>query len=98
MQVRQITHGVSFEDRVAHEAERARAQARTMPPGKGRDALTERARQAETVAQISEWLRSPRSKSPRRTIFRAKGMTTATIHRPADKPVQFCSALAEDNR
>jgi len=54
MQVRQITHGVSFEDRVAHEAERARAQARTMPPGKGRDALTERARQAETVAQISE--------------------------------------------
>ena len=48
----------------AHEAERARAQAQTMPPGKDRDALTERARQAETAAQLSEWLRSPRSKSP----------------------------------
>jgi hypothetical protein len=28
---------------MAHEAERARAQAQTMPPGKDRDALTERA-------------------------------------------------------
>jgi hypothetical protein len=44
MQIRQITHAVSFEDRMAHEAERARAQAQTMPPGKDRDALTERAR------------------------------------------------------
>ena len=60
MQIRQITHAVSFEDRMAHEAKRARAQAQT----KDRDALTERARQAETAAQLSEWLKSPRSKSP----------------------------------
>jgi hypothetical protein len=63
MQIRQITHAVSFEDRMAHEAKRARAQAQTMTPGKDRDALTERARQAETAAQLSEWLKSPRSKS-----------------------------------
>jgi hypothetical protein len=87
-------HAVTFEQRMAHEAERVRA----MPLGKGRNALTERARQAETAAQVSEWLRSPRSKSLRRAIFRAKAMTIATIHRPADKPVQFCSAVAEDNR
>ena len=64
MQIRQITHAVSFEDRLAHEARRARAQAQTMPPGKDRDTLTERARQAETAAQLSEWLKSPRLKSP----------------------------------
>jgi hypothetical protein len=64
MQIRKIKHAVSFEDRLAHEARRARAQAQTMPPGKDRDAFTERARQAETAAQLSEWLKSPRSKSP----------------------------------
>ena len=70
MQIRQITRAVSFEgrmsfeDRMALEAERARAKAETMPPGKDRDALTERAGQAETAAQLSEWLKSPRSKSP----------------------------------
>jgi hypothetical protein len=98
MQIPQTTHPVSFEDRMAHEAERTRAQARTMPPGKDRDALTERARQVEAAAQISEWLRSPTSKLPRRATFRAKVVTIAAIHRPADKPPQFRSAIGEDDR
>jgi len=62
MRARQTTHAASFEDRMAREAKRARAQAETMPPGEARHALTEKARHVETAAQISEWLRSPRSK------------------------------------
>jgi hypothetical protein len=77
MQERQITQAVSFKDRLSQVAARARAQAQTMSPGKDRDALMERARQAEMTAQLDHWLTSPGLKPSRYAAFRAKVITTA---------------------
>jgi hypothetical protein len=84
MQDRQIMRAVSFKDRLSQVAARARAQAQTMSPGKDRDALMERARQAETTAQLDHWLTSPGSKPSRSATFRAKAMT-ATKTPPATR-------------
>jgi hypothetical protein len=46
------------EQRLAEEAERLREEAKGTPPGAARDALLRKARQAETGAHISDWLRS----------------------------------------
>lgn len=62
---RRVKHIVSFEDRLAYEAHRLREQARLVPPGRDRDSLLRRARQAETAAHISEWLTSPGLASPK---------------------------------
>jgi hypothetical protein len=48
----------SAEHRLAQEAKRLRKEARGTPPGVERDRLIRKARQAETGAQASEWLRS----------------------------------------
>jgi hypothetical protein len=72
MQEHQITQAVSFKDRLLRVAAHAREQAETMLPGKQRDALMERARQAETTAQIDGWLASPGSKPSPYAKFRAK--------------------------
>jgi hypothetical protein len=68
MQERQLPHVVSLNDRLAQEAARTRAEAETMPPGKDRDALLARAREADTTVQLNEWLKSPAVKPPRRAI------------------------------
>jgi hypothetical protein len=47
---------ISFGQRVANEAERAREIARTLPLGKKRDALLEKARLADLGARINGWL------------------------------------------
>lgn len=46
----------SFGQRLANEAERAREIARTLPLGKKRDALLEKARLADLGARINGWL------------------------------------------
>ncbi|QOZ22950.1 hypothetical protein CI1B_17850 [Bradyrhizobium ivorense] len=46
----------SFEDRLGKFAEDARIAARKLPPGRERDALMKKARQTETVMEVSEWL------------------------------------------
>ena len=38
----------------------AREDAESLPPGKDRDALLNKARQLETASHINEWLSSPR--------------------------------------
>jgi hypothetical protein len=53
MQCRQIKDEISFGQRLASEAERAREIASTLPPGKKRDALLERARLADLGARIN---------------------------------------------
>nr|WP_246801298.1 hypothetical protein [Bradyrhizobium genosp. L] len=59
----QIRHRViqteTFEERLAGRAKDLRDRAKVMPHGVEKDALLKRARQAESGAQISEWLRSP---------------------------------------
>ena len=54
-----------LEDRLAVEAIRLREQARTMKPGAARDDVLRQARQCETGAHVSEWLRSPGLRPPR---------------------------------
>nr|WP_249141197.1 hypothetical protein [Bradyrhizobium manausense] len=54
----------SLEARLAQEAERLRERAKGLPPGSQRESLLRRARQAETGAYMSEWLRSPGLQPP----------------------------------
>jgi len=64
-QGRGFKHTTSFEERLAEEAERAKAEAEKLPPGPERDLLLKKVRQAETAAHISEWLSSPGLRPPR---------------------------------
>jgi hypothetical protein len=59
MQCPQIRDEISFGQRLANEAERAREMAYTLPPGKKRDALLEKARLADLGARINGWLAGP---------------------------------------
>ena len=66
MERRRIKHKVSFEERLAEEAERFRKAAEDQPAGStARELLLRRARQAETAAHMSDWLRSPGLQPPR---------------------------------
>lgn len=64
MRRQRINHTTSFEDRLAGQAQRFREQANTLPPGKERDELIRKARQAETASHINEWVASPGLRSP----------------------------------
>jgi hypothetical protein len=64
MQRRRFKSTLTFPDQLEKEAERFRQEAETKPPGPERDALLEKARQAETGAHINEWLSSPGLKPP----------------------------------
>ena len=59
VQCPQINDEISFGQRLANEAERAREMAYTLPPGKKRDALLEKARLADLGARINGWLAGP---------------------------------------
>jgi len=48
-----------LERRLTEEALRLRNEAKDMVPGAERERLINRAREAEIVSQMSEWLRSP---------------------------------------
>lgn len=47
-----------LEQRLAKEARQLRDQARLLPPGLAREQALRKARQAETAAHMSVWLRS----------------------------------------
>jgi hypothetical protein len=64
-QRRRLKQGKSLEERLADEAKRLREEARLLAPGAVRDAMLRKARQAETGAHVSEWLRSPGLQPPR---------------------------------
>jgi hypothetical protein len=60
MQARRHIHQTSsLDQRLLEQAERLRKEARGTPAGIKRDELLRLARQAETGAQMSEWLRPP---------------------------------------
>lgn len=54
-----------LEERLAYEAIRMREEAGKLKPGPEREELLRRARQCETGAHMSEWLRSPGLQPPR---------------------------------
>jgi hypothetical protein len=64
MQRRHFKQAKSLEERLADEAKRLREEARLLPPGAVREAVLRKARQAETGAHMSEWLRSPGLQPP----------------------------------
>lgn len=55
----QIKDEISFGQRLANEAQRAREMAYALAPGKKRDALLEKARLADLGARINGWLAGP---------------------------------------
>jgi hypothetical protein len=63
---RRIKHTLTFEERLAGEAKRFKEAAEKEPLGSmSRELLLRRARQAETGAHMSRWLRSPGLASPK---------------------------------
>jgi hypothetical protein len=65
MERRRTKHKLSFEERLAEEAERFRKAAEDQPAGStARELLLRRARQAETASHMSDWLRSPGLQPP----------------------------------
>jgi hypothetical protein len=66
MERRRIKHKLSFEERMAEEAERFKKAADDQPAGStARELLLRRSRQAETASHLSDWLRSPGLQRPR---------------------------------
>jgi hypothetical protein len=55
----QVRSEISFGQRLANEAQRAREMAYTLPPGKKRDAYLEKARLADLGARINGWMAGP---------------------------------------
>jgi hypothetical protein len=65
MQQRRSTQQTeSLDRRLMEQAERLRKEAQGIHPGIKRDQLLRLARQAETGAQMSQWLRSPGLQPP----------------------------------
>jgi hypothetical protein len=62
---RRFKHTISLEERLTQQAQRAKAEAKTLPDGAQRDLLLKKARQAEAAAHINEWLSSPGLRPPR---------------------------------
>lgn len=54
----------TLHERLTEEAEKLRAQARALAPGRQRELLLRRARQDEMAVQIEAWLHSPGLRSP----------------------------------
>ncbi|WLB17464.1 hypothetical protein QIH95_36630 [Bradyrhizobium japonicum] len=61
---RRFKQTLSLEHRLAEQARRLREEAESLPHGPVRDEALRRARQAETGAHLSEWLRSPGLQPP----------------------------------
>jgi hypothetical protein len=56
---------ITIEQKWYQQSEVAKNEARKLPHGKERDALTKKARQLETASQINQWLSSPELKPPK---------------------------------
>jgi hypothetical protein len=55
---------MSLSGRLMGQANRCREQASRLPPGRQRDVLLEKARQADTVAHLNDWINSPGQHPP----------------------------------
>jgi hypothetical protein len=61
---RRIQDEKTFEERLAEEARCYRDAAECAGPGRARELLLRRARQAETASHVNDWLKSPGLKTP----------------------------------
>jgi hypothetical protein len=63
---RRFKHEKTFEERLGAEAQRFKEAADQLPPGShAQELCLRRAQQAETAADINEWLTSPRPQPPK---------------------------------
>jgi hypothetical protein len=69
VQPRRFKKFKSLEARLIEDAKRWREEARLLLPGAAREALLRKAKQAETAAQVSEWLRAPGLQTPRKSTL-----------------------------
>ena len=60
---RSVSH--TFEDRIAAERTKLKAQAAQLRPGPELDALRKKIRQLDTASHMSEWLSSPGLQPPK---------------------------------
>jgi len=65
MERRRFKQETTLDKRLAEQARYFRDQAKKLPPGCKRDDLVRRARQAETAANLSEWLVSSGLQPPK---------------------------------
>jgi hypothetical protein len=69
MERRRVIQEFSLEERLAKQAELARAEAHKLPPGKKRQALLEKARHADLAARMNDWVSSTGSRERDRDSF-----------------------------
>lgn len=61
---RRFKHTQTLTQRLAIEAESARQRAKGLPPGREREELLRKARNADIAAYMDDWLRSPGLQPP----------------------------------
>ena len=61
---RRFQHTQTLAERLAIEAESARQRAERLPPGRERDELLRKARNADIAAHMDDWRRSPGLRPP----------------------------------
>jgi hypothetical protein len=64
---RRFKQSVSLRDRLVSFANEARTKADLLPPGRERDGLLTKQRQADTASHLSDWANSPGLRPPRLT-------------------------------
>ena len=62
---RHFKQGTTLQDRIIAWAEEVRAQAAELPPGRDRDELLKKVRQAETAMHLDDWANSPGLQPPK---------------------------------
>jgi hypothetical protein len=65
MQRRHVTQTIPLKDRLALFAKDVEEKASQLAPGPERDALLEKARQADTAAHFDDWANSPGLQPPK---------------------------------
>jgi hypothetical protein len=61
---RRFKQQLSLQDRLTAWAKEVREQAATLPPGPEREALLEKASQADTASHLDDWANSPAGLQP----------------------------------
>jgi hypothetical protein len=65
VQGRRLNQTKPLDQRLDDRAKRLRQEAKGTPPGVAREILIRRARQAETAAQMQQWILSPALRPPK---------------------------------
>ena len=87
-----------LEERLAEEAKRLQEEAQLLPPGAQRDAVERKARQAETSAHISDWLRLPGLQPPRSRSMQDMKASAEKLRAEADYAEQIARSATDGQK